>query len=197
MCGTNYYPIFFALEQKNQKNKNISERAPWHTKHKSQLYCFYQVDSHRHCVGGHILHVRQFLKGVSRLTYIRSHLNMYCTRTCKWGFSQNVNPLRWDSGKNHILRSVYLTRSHRIFTSQWPSSKIAMGSQTFTGQVPLQTHETFSKNTSCMIIFQKPAGGDLWESFVFLEGGLTCEPFRSHRNWVKRVIAMGKCDGIL
>ena len=29
-----------------------------------------------------------------------------------------VNPLRWDSSKNHILSSAYLTESHRIFSSQ-------------------------------------------------------------------------------
>jgi len=57
-----------------------------------------------------------------------------------------------------------------------------MGSQRFTGQVPLQEHETFSKNTSCMNIFHKPALCVLWESFVFLQGDLICKPFRSHHN---------------
>ena len=35
----------------------------------------------------------------------------------------------------------------RISPPQWPSSQIAMGPQRFTGQVPLQDHEIFSKNT--------------------------------------------------
>jgi len=46
------------------------------------------------------------------------------------GFIQR-SPNRRDCGKKPILSSVYLTGSHRIFPSQWPSSQIAMGSQRF------------------------------------------------------------------
>ena len=72
----------------------------------------------------------------------------------EWGFYWNVIPMWWDCGKPPILSSVYLTGCHRIFPSQWTSSQIAMGPQRFTGQVPLQEHETFPKNTWCMNIFQ-------------------------------------------
>jgi len=65
--------------------------------------------------------------------------------------------MRWDIGKTPILSSVYLTGSHRILQSQWPSSQIAMGPQRSTSQVPLQERETFSKNTSRMNIVQKHA----------------------------------------
>jgi len=47
------------------------------------------------------------------------------------GAYRNVIPMRWDCGKNPILNSVYLTGSHSIFPSQWPSSQIAMGPQRF------------------------------------------------------------------
>jgi len=35
------------------------------------------------------------------------------------GFEQNVNPMRWDGGKNPILSRVYLTGFHRcgIYTT--------------------------------------------------------------------------------
>ena len=54
----------------------------------------------------------------------------------QWGFYRNVIPMRWDCGKNPILNSVYLTGSHSIFPSQWPSSQIAMGPQRFNWSGP-------------------------------------------------------------
>ena len=63
------------------------------------------------------------------------------------GFQQNVNIVRWDSGRNPILSSVYLTGSHldRIFPSQRPSSQIARDRNGSTGQVPLLELKTFSR----------------------------------------------------
>jgi len=75
--------------------------------------------------------------------------------------------MRWDSAKNPILSSVYLTGSHRILQSQWPSSQIAMGPQRFTSQVPLQEHETFWKNTSRMnMIVQKHARNVFYQDLL-------------------------------
>jgi len=117
--------------------------------------------------------------------------------TWQWGFYRNVMSMRWDCGKNPILSIVYLTGSHRIFPSQRPSSQIAMVSQRFTDQTPLQERETFSKNTSCMFLKNIHTRGVLWESFVFLEGDLTCEALRSHRNLWRGSLrwenAMGSC----
>ena len=62
--------------------------------------------------------------------------------------------MRWDCGKTPILSSVYFAGSHRIFPSQRPSLQIAMGPQRFTGQVPLQEHETFS-NEHLVHVFEK------------------------------------------
>ena len=101
--------------------------------------------------------------------------------SCKWGVYWNIIPMRRDCGKTSILRSLYLTGSHRTFPSQWSSSQIAMGPQRFTGQVPLQDHETFTKNTSCIFLKNIHARSVLCESFVILEEDLTCEALRSHR----------------
>jgi len=66
--------------------------------------------------------------------------------------------------------------SHRID----PLQKM-LWEQRFIGQIPLQEHETFPKNTSCMFLKNILERGVLWESFVFLEWGLTYAQFRSHR----------------
>jgi len=57
-----------------------------------------------------------------------------------------------------------------------------MGPQRFKGQLPLQEHEIFSKNTSCMFLKNIHAQGVLRENFVFLEGDLTFEALQSYRN---------------
>jgi len=67
-----------------------------------------------------------------------------------------------------------------------------MGTKKFTGQVPLQEYETFSKNTSGSCRFSKniDARGVLWESFVFLEWTWPvkcCEPIV--------ICEEGQCDG--
>jgi len=132
---------------------------------------------------------------VSHDSYLGDNTTHFYVWLC--GFYRKVIPMRWDCGKNPILSIVYLTGSHRIFPSQRPSSQIAMGPQRFTGQVPLQEHDTFPRNTSCIHIFQKHARCVLWESFVFLEGDLTCEALRSHRNLWRGSLrwenAMGSC----
>jgi len=114
------------------------------------------------------------------------------------GFYRNVIPMRWKCGEIHILSSVYLAGSHHIFPSQRPSSQIARGPQRFTGQAPLKEHENFSKNTSCINIFRKNVRGVLGEIVVFLEGDLTCEALRFHRNLWRGSLrwenAMGSCQ---
>ena len=75
-------------------------------------------------------------------------LSQFCVCNIKriqWGFYRNVISMRWDCGKPPILSSVYLTGSHRIFTSQWPSSTNCEGTATLYRSGPLQEHETFSK----------------------------------------------------
>jgi len=117
----------------------------------------------------------------------------------EWGIYQNVIPMRRDCGKNPILSSVNLTGSHRILPSQWPTSQIAMGPQRFTCQVPFQRHErheTLPKKTSCMKFFHMHEVC-FWESFVLLEGDLTCQALRSHHNLWRGSLrwenAMGSC----
>ena len=127
-------------------------------------------------------------------------LSQFCVCNIKriqWGFYRNVISMRWDCGKPPILSSVYLTGSHRIFTSQWPSSTNCEGTATLYRSGPLQEHETFSKEHMVHEYIKKHARGVLLRKFRVLGGDLTCEALRSHRNWLKRVIAMGKCDGIL
>jgi len=104
---------------------------------------------------------------------------------------RNVIPMRWDCGKNPVLSSVYLTVSHRIFRSQWPSSQIAMGLQRFKGQVPLQDHETFWKE-HLVHVFWKIFVHEVFfsESFVILEGTWPlkrCGPIA--------ICEEGHCDG--
>jgi len=45
-----------------------------------------------------------------------------------------------------------LQEFHRVVPPHWPSSKNAVGTKRFTGQLPLQEHETFSKITSCRLL---------------------------------------------
>jgi len=98
----------------------------------------------------------------------------------EWWVYRNVIRMRWDCGKNPILISVHLTG----IPPYWPTAltlfKKCGGTKWFIGQVPLQEYDTFTKNISCRFLRNIHARGVLWESFVFLEGDLTCEPFRSH-----------------
>jgi len=95
--------------------------------------------------------------------------------------------MRWDCGETPILSSVYLEGSNRIFPSQWPSSQIAMGSQRFTSQVPLQEHNTFSRNTS--FIFQKHFSQTCTQLFwVFLATGGILKTQELFKAWCTHMI---------
>jgi len=99
----------------------------------------------------------------------------------QWGFYRNVIRMRWDCGKNPILISVWLIGIPSHSPIALSLCEKCAGDETVQGQVPIQEHETFSKNTSCMFLKNIHTRCFLWESFVFLEGDLTYEPFRSRR----------------
>jgi len=117
---------------------------------KSWLCCTFQAQ----CIFWHFCGNFRMSRGALQKLHRRGRYKkrtklVFCTQSKKGSenrssrFEPKISWISFSRGSGPPLSSVYLTGSHRIFPSQWPSSHIAMGPQRFKWSGPPPRTQNF------------------------------------------------------